>query len=71
MVYSRVISRNLKLGCMDKCLEGGVTKCEAKVYIKIIKKRIQLLFVGGGGVVSQLGVYNTPPPRGIEVHTYR
>jgi len=53
-VICRVISTNLKLRGMDKCLEG-VNMREVQIYIENIEKH-----GGGGGVASELGVF-TPP----------
>jgi len=45
----RVISRNLKLGGIDKCLEGVVKMGEAHIYIQKQKKKNES---GGGGKAS-------------------
>jgi len=43
----RCISRNLKLGGMDKCL-GGANMREAKIYFKKQKKTEKIQKSGGG-----------------------
>jgi len=60
--HSRVISRNLKLGGVDKCLGGeGVGTCaKHKFVLKNIKKHKKHA-ISGGGVVSQLGEGLYPP----------
>jgi len=43
---------------------GGVNMRKAQTYIKKHRKLKQLHWVGGGGVVSQLGVFTPPHPLG-------
>jgi len=51
---TNVISRNLKLGGMYKCL-GGVNMREAHIYMEKEKKKPRKKYTELGGVVSQLG----------------
>jgi len=56
-VVARVISRNLKLGGIEKCLgEGGCKHArEAQIHIRKQKKEKNYTEFRGRGVVSQLG----------------
>jgi len=61
-ILPRVISSNLKLEGIEKCLRGGANMHEEQIYIKNIKKhyKTEKITRSQGGVISQLGWFLPP-----------